>query len=353
MAIPAPSSCTIIGDPDLYGLGVRLAVYAQALTYLCATTYSKSPRMILEIPCLLLNISVNSVLVLRAIQGHLRPFDTMLALFTAGTLGVAAPLEEYEEWERRGMTVGGKVVTWLQAACMAIQLGFGSWAVMNDLKVDIRSDQDNCPVWIYVFSKQRNSGWGLKCWKGYYGLSVGFLTLRWMWRQDVLRSAVYAVWQWTRNIVLEFRERLFVPKQKASEIKLKNPSQTASTNTASPIPVSSIKSPPLSYSPVTRIPLDPQAHQTVITPRIAVQKSEQTVQYFPSKQSSLRPETPILFMSFFWTICFNVLGGELMIYWNRVQGVNSLNSSGQVLSLLGGTFTLAQFIWAVSGLSMG
>jgi len=344
MSAPAPS-CEIVGDPDLYGLGVRLVVYAQALAYLCALTYSKSPRMILEIPCLFSSVAINAVLFLRAFQGRLRPFDTMLALFTVGTLGVAAPLEENAEWERRGETRGGKVVTWMQTACMVSQLGFGSWAVMNDLRIDLTSNARYCSVWIYVFSKQINSGWALNVWKGFYLFAIGFLTLRWIWRRRIARMALCTVWQLCRDLVLRLRSLLFnsIP----SERKI-------TEQTEIPAPMDQIKPLLLSQPPLAHLPLNPEAHRTTTTPASAADNLNKIPTYLPpAKRPSTRPDTAALLAALFWTICFNALGAELMIYWNHVQGVHSLSSSGQILSLLGGSFALAQFIWVLSGLSLG
>lgn len=342
MSVPQ-LSCNIVGDPDLYGLGVRLAVYSQALTYLCATTYSKSPRMILEIPCVLLNMAVNSVLALRAFQRRLRPFDTMLVLFTAGTLGVAAPLEENAEWERRGRTIGGKMVTWLQTACMVLQLGFGSWAVMHDMKVDFGSDTENCLVWIYLFSKQKNSGWALNVWKGFYGMSVSFLILRWIWRRRIVRDTFRIVWQG----ILQLWNQAF------SSGMVAPPAKSAS-KTVEMIKLPQLAHSPLSRLPLARLPVNPQIREINNIPKSGLLENfdEIPARQVPAKQSSSRPDTAVLFSGLFWAIFFNVLGCELMIYWNNVQGVDSLDSSGQILSLLGGTFTLGQFVWALSGLSL-
>ncbi|KAM3075706.1 hypothetical protein ACMFMG_007837 [Clarireedia jacksonii] len=333
-----PPSCIILGDADLYGLGVRLAVYAQALTYLCATTYSHSPRMILEIPCVLLNVSINGVLILRAFQHRLRPFDTMMALFTAGTLMVVAPVEEDALWESREKTIAGRIFMWLQSVCWALQLGFGTWAVMNDLKVDVDSNVEDCPVWIYVFSKQKNSGWAMNVWKGYYGFSVMFLSLRWIWRRKIVRDIVRIFWLWLLqlwNYVFGSNSKTPLAKQFSKPIEL-------------------IKIPPIAQPPPVRYPHDPQTNQISTTPgKEQIRNLNKTPTWqLPAKPSTInsRPEISVLLSVLFWMIFFNVLGGEFMIHWNQVQGVNSLGSSGQILSLLGGTFTLAQFIWTISGL---
>jgi hypothetical protein len=333
-----PPSCIIVGDPDLYGLGVRLAVYAQALTYLCATTYSKSPRMILEIPCILLNVAINGILILRAFQRRLRPFDTMLALFIAGTLSSVAPLGEVALWERRGRTIAGRIITWLQAACLNLQLAFGTWAVVNDLKVDTGSDAENCPVWIYLFSKQKNSGWALNFWKGGYYFLMLVLGLQSMWSLRIGRYGIRIFWLW----FLHLWNYVFGPKSNAPPAK------------NAPKAMELLKVPPPTRPPVAHLPLDPQTNKSSTAPRNGqVENSEKSsIWQLPQKRSSSRPGTAALFSSLFWLIFFNVLGGELMIHWNHVKGVNSLDSSGQILSLIGGTFTLAQFIWGVSGFSL-
>jgi hypothetical protein len=333
-----PPSCTVIGDPDLYGLGVRLTVYAQALVYLCATTYSKSPRMILEIPCVLLNVSISSILILRALQRRLRPFDTMLTLFTAGTLSLVAPLEEDALWEMRARTIAGSIITWLQMSCNNVQLVFGTWAVFNDLKVDTASEAEDCPVWIYLFSKQRNSGWALNFWKAAYCIFMPIFILRSLWSLRLVRYGVRMLSLWVSYLW----SYAFGSKSNAT------PAKTVSKVVELPTV------PPLTRPPIARLPPGPQADQLKIAPGSGQvgNLDKSSAGQSPEKRIRSRPETSALFASMFWFIFFNVLGGELMIYWNHVKGVNSLDSSGQLLSLIGGTFTLAQFIWAVSGLSL-
>ncbi|KFY19758.1 hypothetical protein V493_07840 [Pseudogymnoascus sp. VKM F-4281 (FW-2241)] len=294
----SPPSCNILGDPDLYGLGVRLAVYAQAVTYLCATAYSKSPLMILEIPCALLNIAVNSVLVLRAFQRRLRPFDTMLALFTAGTLSIIAPFEEDMEWERRGRTIGGKIVTLMQTYCNVLQLGFGTWAVMNDMVVDINSDAETCPVWIYVFSKHKNSGWALNVWKGFYGFVVSLLTLRWMWRRRIVRDAVRKIWQGVLRLWIGMFS--LISNKPPAEKAIRSKSNATSTENVSKT-AESIKVPALARSPLTRLPLDPQINKIRIMPRSGQVENLDMIptQQLPAKRPSSRPKTIALFYALF------------------------------------------------------
>jgi hypothetical protein len=58
-----------------------------------------------------------------------------------------------------------------------------------------------------------------------------------------------------------------------------------------------------------------------------------------------RPSKEVLALTIVWGLFFNVLAEELMIFWNAVQGVNSIGSTGQLLATLVGLFTLARFFW--------
>lgn len=207
------------------------------------------------------------------------------------------------------------------------------------MKGDFNSDAENCTIWIYLFSKQKNSGWAMNVWKGYYIVSVGILILQWLCQQTIVRKTVRTVSQW----VFYLWKYIFGSNRNAPPTK------------NAPKMLQSIKLPPLASPSPVFLPLAPQTNQSSNAPKSGQAENSHKVltRQLPAKRSSSRPPTIVLFYMLFWTIFFDILGGELMIYWNHVQGVNSLDSSGQILSLLGGTFTLAQFVWAVSGLSLG
>jgi hypothetical protein len=323
MMSTSPLDCQIIGDADLYGLGVRLTIYVQAMTYLCFVSFAHTPRMILEIPCLMTSLAVSSVLLLKAAQHSLRPFDTMLALFTIGTLSGVAPLGETAVVNERGKSIGGKIINWTRVCCEHVQLGLGMWAVWNDMRVDLK-DMKDCPVWIYVFSKQRNRGWALGVWKGFYMLFAVLLAIRLVaWNVGIMKACARVLWR--KGAITKASA---VPETDTLSESTRVTSKEAFAN--------------------------PQA---VVTKPKDIHASSWPQQ--PGKPHMLRrvspkprrPETWVLAIAFFWLTMFNILGGELMIYWNDVQGINSRGSSGQVITLLAGTFTIAQFIWKISGLS--
>ncbi|KAL3424178.1 hypothetical protein PVAG01_03460 [Phlyctema vagabunda] len=335
--------CQIVGDADLYGLGVRVAVYAQAIVYLALASNRSTPRMALEVPSLITVLLILSVLVIRAIQGRLRPFDTMLALFSVGSLGSVAPLEEKAVIAARKKSLSGRIMHYAYNLSMAVQLLFGIWAVMNNLTLG--PGQEHCRVWIYVFAKQTNQGWGMWMWKAYYWFVFVMLALKWLMENWSLIRPWILVALPKKKKKKETKANV-KPKPDPSkslhgqvDIKTKVDHQAAGAKVTAPPPLTKPSAAVISSD--RGDPRESPRPMPTLTPLAPLE-------LLPVKP---KPDFLILASSFFWMVGFNIIGGELMIYWNRVQNVNSLDASGQTMALLAGVCTLVQFGWQLAGLS--
>jgi len=106
-------SCEIVGDPDLYGLGVRLAIYSQTAIYLIADALGTTRSApILEIPCTGTELAMMFVMIRKYNIGQLTPFDAMITLFMTGSLDAVRPI--YLSDSRR-FSAWGRLLFWAKS----------------------------------------------------------------------------------------------------------------------------------------------------------------------------------------------------------------------------------------------
>jgi hypothetical protein len=84
--------CQIIGDSDLYGLGVRISVHSQMVLEILRDSLQWEAGLTIEIPGLFTVMAMEYVLILKAIQRQLTPFDAMITLFMTGSCWYPAPV---------------------------------------------------------------------------------------------------------------------------------------------------------------------------------------------------------------------------------------------------------------------
>jgi hypothetical protein len=83
MSTDSPN-CQITGDADLYGLGVRVSVYSQMILEIIRDSMQWEAGLTLEIPSLFTVAAMECVLIFKAFQRQLTPFDATVTIFMTG-----------------------------------------------------------------------------------------------------------------------------------------------------------------------------------------------------------------------------------------------------------------------------
>ncbi|KAJ7841465.1 hypothetical protein B0H14DRAFT_2586855 [Mycena olivaceomarginata] len=140
--------CQIVGNSDLYGLGVRISVYSQMVLEILRNSLQWEAGLTIEIPGLFTVAAMEFVLILKAIQRQLTPFDAMVTLFMIGSLSVIRPVIMPEPrraalWSR--LLELGNLLNFL------FQFVVGLWASTRRMDAGLGP---HCEIWIYNFSRQ-------------------------------------------------------------------------------------------------------------------------------------------------------------------------------------------------------
>ncbi|KAF7369643.1 hypothetical protein MVEN_00295300 [Mycena venus] len=305
--------CQIVGDSDLYGLGVRISVYSQMVLEILRDSLQWEAGLTIEIPSLFTVGAMECVLILKAIQRQLTPFDAMVTLFMIGSLSTVRPVTIPES---RRAALWGRLLELTNLINILFQLFVGLWATTRRMDAGLAP---HCEIWIYTFSRQRaRTGPAILVWIAVYVLVIGAFFLVFV---VSFGRAWRAGWKMgPPEIPLDVIDQ--------SPIVARAPTSSGFTATTT----SRLRQPPAIQV------AGPNRHAPFTAPTI---------------QSTLfrRSIVPwaLLAQKLFWGFAFNVAGVEFMLLWNDVAGVHAIvGSSGQVMALLIAAFTTVQFGMAAS-----
>ncbi|KAJ7873768.1 hypothetical protein B0H13DRAFT_2552169 [Mycena leptocephala] len=314
MSIDSPN-CQITGDADLYGLGVRISVYSQMILEIIRDSMQWEAGLTLEIPSLFTVAAMECVLILKAFQRQLTPFDATITIFMTGSLSTIRP------------------VTISESRLAAF--GASDWSLRMNAGLDLA-----CEIWLYTFSRQRaDTGPAIFVWIAAYVLALAAMALAF--------------------VVSLIQERRRAKQPAVSKLQ---PSQSMDSDVvesggAPEIPLEIIDQTPFRCRLLFPF-LGAQNH-----PPTDLVESMHATNPWPTSPPSRkrRPNNKFrrsivpwakLAHKLFWGVAFNIAGVELMLVWNDVAGVHAIaGSSGQVMALLVALFTTVQFCLAASGVS--
>ncbi|KAJ6582563.1 hypothetical protein DFH09DRAFT_1145570 [Mycena vulgaris] len=349
--------CRIVGDSDLYGLGVRVSVYSQMVLEILRDSLQWEAGLTIEIPSLFTVVAMECVLILKAIQRQLTPFDAMVTLFVTGpcwdpnscSLSMVRPVTIPES---RRAALCGRLLELVHLINVLFQLFVGLWVTTRRMDAGLGP---HCEIWIYTFSRQRaRTGPAILVWIAAYVLAIGAFLL-------VFVASFSRAWHATR---IPAAPRPLLPRHPVDKLENEPPEIPLDVIDQSPLltraPTSSgfnptttprLRQPPAiqAAAPKTHAPLPtPTLKSTLVSPDITPWRSRRRNNKF---RRSIVPWAKLA-NKLFWGLAFNVAGAEFMLLWNDVAGVHAIvGSSGQVMALLIAAFTTVQFGRAASEVS--
>jgi hypothetical protein len=320
------------------------------------------------------------VVVVKAFQRHLTPFDAMVTMgmagpsrvnvstkhttdtffveFNAGPLTAVNPVLASESASRRA-ALWGRALRFVKLLNLLFQSCVGLWAVLRRMDAGL---DPACEIWFYSFSRQRaRTGPAIVVWIAGYVIvlvSMPFLFI------GAVRQARRAAKMATVS----------TPHSSQAPVD----GVVTTSDGAPEIPLEIIDQSP--FSPQTSIPTRPNpAVYPANTPRLRLPPAIRTRNPNPSSAELIQsthsinspPPSPqprkrrpnnrsrrsilpwaMLAFKLFWSIAFNIAFVEFTLVWNDVAGVHEIvGSSGQVMALLVALFTTVQFFMASGGLS--
>ncbi|KAF8125534.1 hypothetical protein K438DRAFT_2002070 [Mycena galopus ATCC 62051] len=343
--------CQIVGDSDLYGLGVRISVYSQMVLEILRDSMQWEAGLTIEIPCLFTVVSMECVLILKAIQRQLTPFDAMVTLFMLGSLTTIRPVTIPES---RRAALWGRLLDLLFVINVLFQLFVGLWATTRRMDAGL---SPGCEIWIYTFSRQRASGPAILVWIAAYVLCIGAVLLAFVVPFSRARCAARTKIPVAPQVPQLHRPPVDGLKNGPPEISLDVIDQSPLFGRAPTSSGLNLTSTPRLRQPPAIRTAEPNRHApfpTSITQSTPVPPD--TIPWRRRRKNNRFRRSIVpwatLAQKLFWGLAFDVAGAEFMLLWNNVAGVHAIvGSSGQVMALLIAAFTTVQFGMAASGLS--
>ncbi|KAJ7249785.1 hypothetical protein B0H12DRAFT_1234607 [Mycena haematopus] len=341
--------CQIVGDSDLYGLGVRISVYSQMVLEILRDSLQWEGGLTIEIPGLLTAMAMECILIFKAIQRQLTPFDAMVMLFMIGSLSTIHPVTVPHS---RLAALWGRLLELVNATNLWFQLFVGLWATIRRLDAGL---DPHCEIWIYTFSQQRaRTGPAIFIWIAAYILGIGVyvvpFALYFIRTRRRKRTGTPAA---TQALVHPVYKPGDVPPAIPLDIIDQSPllARAATSSSFGPTTTLSLRPPPAiqAAGPPRHGPLPTSTiESTPVSPDPVPSKTRRKND---ERRRSILPWA-LLAHKLFFGLAFNVAGAEFMLSWNNVVGVQTIvGSSGQVMALLIAAFTTVQFGLAATGWS--
>ncbi|KAJ6554827.1 hypothetical protein B0H19DRAFT_1377517 [Mycena capillaripes] len=353
MSAVSELDCQIIGDSDLYGLGVRISVYSQMVLEILRDSLQWEAGLTIEIPSLFTVVAMDFVLILKAIQRQLTPFDAMVTLFMIVIAGSLSTIRPVTIPESRRAALWGRLLELAYLVNILFQLFVGLWATTRRMDAGLGP---HCEIWIYTFSRQRaRTGAAILVWIAAYVLVIGgFLLLFFVyfsraWRDGRARVTVAAQVPLLAGHPVNTSENGFpgIPLNVIDQSPFFERAPTSSGFNPTTTPL--VRRPPAIQA------AELNRHAPLPTPTIKLTPVSPDTSTWRSRRKNNEDRRRIVLWAtlahkLFWGLAFNVAGAEFMLLWNDVVGVHAIvGSSGQVMALLVAALTTMQFGMAASG----